>query len=192
MSVSATSPWPANDASPWIRIGSATHRVVVALARRAVGLLGARAALDDRVDRLEVARVRRERHGDLAGARRACALRAEVVLHVAAAALFAHDDRLDRPLAFELAQDHLVRAADDVREHVEAAAVRHPHHDLVRALVRRDLDRLVEHRHHHVEALDRELLLAEERAAQVVLHPLDLAQAREQRELLARRRGGCR
>jgi 2-oxoglutarate dehydrogenase complex dehydrogenase (E1) component-like enzyme len=70
--------------------------------------------------------------------------------HYLRRAFLAHDDRLDRALAFELAEDHLVRAPDDVREHVEAAAVRHPHHDLVRALVRRDLDRLVEHRHHHV------------------------------------------
>ena len=63
--------------------------VVVALARRAVGLLGARASLDDRVDRFEMARVRRERHRDLARARRARALGAEVVLHVAAPALLA-------------------------------------------------------------------------------------------------------
>ena len=167
-----------------MRIGSATARVVVALARRAVGLLGARPALDDRVDRLEVARIRRERHVNLTRARRADALRAEVVLHVAAAAFFADDDGLDRPLAFELAQDHLVRTADDVGEHVEAAAVRHPDHDLVRAGVGAELDRLVEHRHHHVEALDRELLLAEERAAQVALHALDLGEPAEQAHLL--------
>ena len=55
--------------------------------------------------------------------------------------------------------------------------MRHADHDLVRADVGGDLDRLVEHRHHHVEALERELLLAEERAAQVVLHPLDLRSA---------------
>ncbi len=160
--------------------------VVVAVARRAVGLLGARASLDDRVDRFEMARVRRERHRDVAGARRARALGAEVVLHVAAPALLVHDDRLDRALAFELAEDHLVRTPDDVREHVEAAAVRHPDHDLVRAGVRTELDRLVEHRHHHVEAFDRELLLAEEGAAQVALHPLDLAEPAEEPHLLLR------
>jgi hypothetical protein len=40
--------------------------VVDAGARRAIGLLGARAALDDRVDGLEVARVRAERDRYLA------------------------------------------------------------------------------------------------------------------------------
>ena len=71
-----------------------------------------------------------------------------------------------------------------MREHVETAAVRHPDDDFVRARVGCELDRLVEHRHHHVEALDRELLLAEERAAEVELHPFDLAQSREQRDAL--------
>ena len=40
-------------------------------------------------------------------------------------------------------------------------------------------DHLVEHEHHHVEPLDRELLLAEERAVQVVLERLDAQQAVE-------------
>src|ERR671925_517169 len=46
-------------------------------------------------------------------------------------------------------------------------SVRHAEHDLVAALLGRQRDRLVEHRHHHVEPLDGELLLAEERAAEV-------------------------
>ncbi len=167
--------------------GQRDRRVVIALARRTVRLLGTRATLHDRVDGFEVARVRRERHRDLAGARRARALGAQVVLDVAAAALLVHDDRLDRPLALELAQDHLVRPPDDVREHVQPAAVRHAHHDLVRTGVGAELDRLVEHRHHHVEPLDRELLLAEECPAQVALHPLDLTEAGEQPHLLLRR-----
>ena len=109
---------------------------------------------------------------DLAGRGLAGPGRGEVVLDVARAALVVDDDRVDRPLALELAQDRLVRAADRVHEHVQAAAVRHPDHDLVRAGVRGELDRLVEHRHHRVEALERELLLAEERAAQVLLEAL--------------------
>ena len=58
---------------------------------------------------------------------------AEVVLDVARAALGVADDSRDRPLALELAQDRLVRLADRVGEHAEAAAVRHADHDLVRA-----------------------------------------------------------
>ena len=46
------------------------------------------------------------------------------------------------------------------------------------------LDRLVEHRHQRVEALDRELLLAQERLVQVALERLDLGQALEQAALL--------
>ena len=177
-------PWPGNEASPWIRIGQRRGRVVDSLARRAVGLLRAGLTLDDRVDRLEVARIRGERHGDLAGGGRAAPLRAEVVLDVAAASLGIGADRLERLLALELAQDRLVGAADDVREDVEPAAVRHAHHDFLRTGARTELDRLVEHRHHHVEALDRELLLPEERAAEVALHPLDLGEARQQQALL--------
>ena len=113
----------------------------------------------------------------------------EVVLDVTCAALVVDDDRVDRPLALELAQDRLVRTADRVHEHVQAPAVRHPDHDLVGAGVRRQLDRLVEHRHHRVETLERELLLAEERAAQVLLEPLGVGERPEQADpLLGRER----
>ena len=152
--------------------------VVQALARRAVGLVGASLSLDDGVDGLEVARVRGERDVDLSALRRAPALCAEVVLDVAGPALGVRAHRLDHPLAFELTEDRLVRAPDDVREHVEPAAVRHPEHDLVRAGVRSEMNRLVEHRYEHVEPLDRELLLSEERLSQVGLQPLDLRQPR--------------
>ena len=160
------------------------RRVVRAVRRRAVRLLGARAALDDGVDRFEVARVRDEPDADLAARRRARAGGGQVVLDVARAALRVGGDGVDRPLAFELAQDVLVRRADRVREHVEPAAVRHAHDDVVRARLGGELDRLVEHRDHHVEPFDRELLLAEEPLAQEALHPLHLAEAAEERLLL--------
>ena len=158
--------------------------VVDAGAARAVGLLGARPALDDRVDRLEMARVRRERDRHLARRGLARPGRGEVVLDVAGSALVVDDDRIDRPLALELAQDRLVRAADRVHEHVQPAAVCHPDHDLVGARVGGELDRLVEHRHHRVEALERELLLAEEGAAQVLLEPLGASERPEQANAL--------
>ncbi|GBD46365.1 hypothetical protein HRbin41_01191 [bacterium HR41] len=63
-----------------------------------------------------------------------------------------------------------------MRKHVEATTVGHAEHDLARPVVSRQLDRLVEHRHDHVETLDRELLLAEERAAQVLLERFDLGE----------------
>ena len=54
----------------------------------------------------------------------------------------------------------------------------------MRARLGRELDRLVEHRDHHVEALERELLLPEKTFAQEPLHSLHLAEAAEQRLLL--------
>ena len=131
---------------------------VRALARR---LRRARRADHDRVDELEVRRVRLEVDEDrLAAAQLVGALRAVVVLDVAGAALRDRRDGLERRGALELGEDRVVRAAEVVGEHVEPAAVRHADDDLAAAVRRRELDELVEHRHGHVEALDRELLLA--------------------------------
>src|SRR4051812_3128595 len=131
-----------------------------------------------------MARVRDEPNTDLAAQRRARAGGSQVIFDVARSTLWIRGDRVDRPLALELAQDVLVRHADRVREHVEAAAVRHAHDDVVRARLGRELDRLVEHRDQYVETFDRELLLPEEPLAQEPLHSLHLAQAAEQRLLL--------
>ena len=155
------------------------RRVVVARARRAVGLLRARDAFDDRVDGLEVARVRGQQDADVAGIRVAPPNGTEVVLDVAGRSLLG-DDGLDRALAFELAEDFLVGASDDVREHVQASAMGHSDDDLVRSRLHAELDRLVEHGHHHVETFDRELLLAEELALQVMLEAFDVGQPLEQ------------
>ncbi len=154
--------------------------VVQARPLRAVGLLGAGPPLDDRVDGLEVARVRRDRHLDLTGGGDTGAGGGKVVLDVAAAALRVDDQRVVGALTLELPQDRLVRASDRVDERVEATPVGHPDHDLVRAALRTELDRLVEHRDEHVEPLERELLLAEERAAQVLLDALDLGQTTQE------------
>ena len=156
-------------------------RVVDARASRAVGLLGPGPALDDRVGRLEVARVGDDRDVDLAGRRHARAGRRQVVLDVAGAAFRVDEERVERALALELAQDRLVRAPDGVHEGVQPAPVRHPDHDLVRPAGSRERDRLVEHRHERVEALERELLLAQERAAQVLLEALRLGEAVQER-----------
>ena len=160
-------------------------RIVGQLARLAAGLVGPRAALDHRVHVLEVTRVGGQRDGDAAPvARPVGAGRAVVVLHVAGAALGRRGVHRQRLLALELGQDRLVGASDRVGQHVEPAAVRHPEHDLAGAGRGGELDGLVEHRHERVEALDRELLLAEEGLVQVALERLDLGQPLEQRALL--------
>ena len=101
--------------------GQRDGRVVQPGALRAVGLLGACPPLDDRVDRLEVARVRRDRHLDLAGGGHPRAGGREVVLDVAAAALRVDDERVVGALSLELPQDRLVGASDGVDERVRAA-----------------------------------------------------------------------
>ena len=139
-------------------------RVVHARARRAVGLLRARDAFDDGVDGLEVARVRGEQDRRLAGARAAAADRAQVVLDVPARALGGAGDRLDRPLALELAQDLLVRPPMMCARTFRRPRWAIPITTSCAPCSAAELDRLVEHRHHHVEPFDRELLLPEERA----------------------------
>ena len=61
-----------------------------------------------------------------------------------------------------------------------------PDQHLVRPGLGRELDGLVEHRHEHVETLDRELLLADERAPEVRLEPLDLREPVEEAPALLR------
>ena len=140
---------------------------------------------DDRVDDFEMAGVRFEPHDDrLAAAQLVGALGAVVVLDVAGAALGEGCDRLERRGALELGEDRSVRPAEVVREHVEAPAVRHPDYDLAGPLRGGELNQLVEHRHGHVEALDRELFLAQIRLVHEALECVDLGQPLEKRFLL--------
>ncbi len=163
-------------------------RVAVRARSLAGRLRRARGTRDDRPDVLQVRRVGlevdedRRAVGQLVGA-----LRAVVVLHVAGAALRDRRDGLERRRALELGEDRVVRAAEVVREDVQSAAVGHPEHDLAAAVHRRELDRLVEHRHGHVEALDRELLLAEVGLVHEALKGVDLDEPLEQRLLLVAR-----
>ena len=80
----------------------------------------------DRVDELEVARVRHRasrRSPPLGVCRVARMPRWYFTSPVPPSAV--GGDGLDRPLALELAQDRVVRAPDDVGQHVQPAAVRH-------------------------------------------------------------------
>ncbi len=157
------------------------RRVVDAGASRAIRLLRSGMAFDDRVDRLQVARVGGQRDLNVAGA---CLPRlggCEVVLHVAGSALGIGDEGVDRALALELPQDRRVGAAHRVREHVEPAAVRDADDDLVRTRGSGELDGEIQHRHERVEAFDGELLLPDERAPQVRLEGFDLREPQEKR-----------
>ncbi len=83
-----------------------------------------------------------------------------------------------------ISPDGVGRVPSAPRWDVQAPSVRHTEHRLVRPLVRGESDGLVEHRDHRVEALDRELLLTQECAAQIALEALHLGQALEQLALL--------
>ena len=190
MNVSATTPWPGKAASPCRMIGSAAFVSCAACGPWRVVCAARVAPIADRADVLEVARVRLQPHdqraavGQLLGAARAV-----VVLDVAGAALRDRGDHVERRLALELGEDRAVGAAEVVREHVEAAAVRHPDDDLAAAVGAGEPHDLVDDRDRHVEALDRELLLAEVGLVHEALERVDLDQPLEQRlALVARER----
>jgi len=121
-------------------------------------LLGPHQAFEDRVDGLEVRRVGGEGDVDLVVAEHlvVLALGAEVVLDVARAV------RLRRvQIALELGEDLRVGLADDVREHVEAAAVGHAHNHFVEAVFGALIDHAVHHRDDCFGTLEREPFLAD-------------------------------
>jgi hypothetical protein len=121
-----------------------------------VVLLGAHPAERHRVDVLEVARVEAHREMDrMPGRRHPVAAVAEVVLDVPAAT------ELLGSVVLELAEDRLRILPQDVRQHIEAAAVRHPEDDLADAVRARLLHRQVEQRDEALGALEREALGAD-------------------------------
>ena len=159
--------------------------VLVGVRALAGGLGRARRAGRHRGHELQVRWVGLQAHDDrLAAGQRVGALRAVVVLDVAGAALGQGGDRLERRGALELGEDRVIGPAQVVGQDVEAAAVGHADHDLAGAAGRRQLDELVEHRHGHVQALDRELLLAQVGLVHEALEGVDLGQPLEQRLLL--------
>jgi hypothetical protein len=73
-----------------------------------------------------------------------------------------------------------------VRHHVQAPPVCHPDQNGAAPRLRGVADDLVENRHEHVEAFDREARLAGKRALQETFERFDLRQAIEQRERIDR------
>ena len=84
-------------------------------------LLGAHLAEHHRIDDLEMRRIGGERQMHLVAVELAVRRGAEVILHVAGA----FDLVRRRRAALELVEDRAVRLAHHLREHVEAAAMRH-------------------------------------------------------------------
>ena len=113
-----------------MRIGST--RVPVGVA--APLLAGAHRTFDHRVHHLEMRGIERQRHVHVAAGRAQIGREALVVLHVARAL---HVRGV--VLAFEFVEQHRRRLAEQVHEHVQAAAMRHADHAFFDALLRRRL-----------------------------------------------------
>src|SRR6476661_7491431 len=83
---------------------------------------------------------------------------AEMVLHVARAFDFVRRERT----ALELVEDGAMRLAHHLREHVQAAAMRHAEHDVAHAERAAALDDLLKRRNHGFAAIKAEALGATE------------------------------
>ncbi len=113
-------------------------------------LLGARAAQRHRIDRLQVAGVRHQVDAHLPAIRAGKhAGRADVILHVAAAQ---HAARID---ILESGEDLRRRPAHDVDDDVQAAAMAHRQHRLLRAIVGRGVQDFVQQRNQRGVAFQR-------------------------------------
>ena len=122
-----------------------------------------------------MARVRREADADLgAGAGRHHRVVALVILHIAVALLGIGDVVLA-----EFVEDKLVVLAQNIGEHVEAAAVSHAHDDLLHAVARTFLHNLVEDRDDRFATLERKALLADVAGVEEFLEHLALEQVAE-------------
>src|SRR5215207_240959 len=147
-------------------------------------LAGTRDAGDHGVHDLEVARIRNEADGNGTAVGQ-CPLGAgaKVVLHVARLALGGRGG----VLAVEFPEDLRVRLVEDVREHVDAPAMRHRNDDLTCPGVSRLLDDGIEHRNERVGSLDGEPLHVHPRPTDEALQAVDDTQSLEDRTLLVRR-----
>jgi len=104
---------------------------------------------------------------------------AEVILHVTGVARGVRG-----VLPFELLEDGAHRLVEHVREDVDAATVRHRHHDLARAGRGRAFDGSLEHRDERVVPFNGEALVALVGAAEEALEPVDFGEAAEHGALL--------
>ena len=105
-------------------------------------LPGARFPFDHRIDRFEMARVRREPDLDLrARSELAHGAITEVIFHVAIAG-----DQIGNVVLAKLGEDDLERFPQKIRQHIEPAAMRHAHANLLDAAVRAFVQNRVENR----------------------------------------------
>ncbi len=128
-------------------------------------LLGADAPFDNRIDRFQVAGVRRERQVHrLTRRREAIVGEAEVIFHVTVAG-----HRIRQVVGVELGEDFLVRLAEDVRQDIEPAAMRHAEDHLLGAGHRRRVDDRVHQGDQRLGPFERKAFLPQEAGVQEAL-----------------------
>src|SRR5215510_2458849 len=119
-------------------------------------LFGANHPFDDRVDELQMAGIRRKRQLDLALAGFSLCHRPLVIFHVA---FVGGEVRMYGP--FEGRENALAEIPEDVGQHRQTAAMRHPHDHFFDAAFGGALNQLIENGDDRFAAFDREPLLAE-------------------------------
>ena len=135
-------------------------------------LLGAHLAEHHRIDDLEVRRIGGERQMHPVAVELAVGGGAEVILDVARAL----DLVGGRGAALELVEDGAVRLAHHLRQHAEAAAMRHAERDVLHAERAAALDDLLERGDHRFAAVEAEALGAGELEIAELLEALGLDQ----------------
>ncbi len=136
----------------------------------AARLLGAHPAQTNRIDRLQVARIRNQVNAHRAPVNGADAGRAQMVLDVAAAQSAARID------VFEAGEDFRRLAPDGMRHHVEPPAMAHAHHELFRAVADGGVQHLVQQGNQRGVAFERESLGADVERLQHLLEDVGLDQ----------------
>ena len=140
-------------------------------------LLGADFAEHYGIDDLEMRGICRERQVYLVAVELAIRRGAEVILDVAGA----FDVGRRRRAALEFMEQRAVRLAHHLRQHVEAAAVRHADHDFLYAEIAAALDDLLERRDQQLAAIEAEALGAGEFDVAEFFEPFRLDQLLQNR-----------
>ena len=167
LSVSATIPWPAKAASPCMSSGKTLRRCSVSprmrcRARAVPSTTGSTAS--------RMARIGREPNLDFrAGSEFPDGVIAEVIFHVAIAR-----DEIGNVVCAELGEDHLERFLEEIREHIEPAAMRHPHANFLDPVARAAMQNRVEDDHERFRALERKALLPDVAGVQKKLRTLPI------------------
>src|SRR5205807_3517818 len=112
-------------------------------------------SLDNWIDRFKMAWIGRKPDFNFsAGTKFPHRAITEMVLHIAIPR-----DQIGNIVFGEFSEDHVERFLQEVREHVETAAVRHPHANLLDAGARAFVQNSIENHHQRFSALERKTLL---------------------------------